>query len=775
MAEEGLAALCVCGRFVALSSKRQTVRTGSCGLMQGAAADVCCVLIRCQLRFLFHLHGSIHCCICFGESCLLPSHLSNSYTCGCPSGGLQSGLVCSILVDDLQRSATMLVGQKSELQKPESLKFQIYASPPTLPTSPPIPSRSPTTFLSSPHLTTTTSPTSEQQHFLFLFLFLLLLLHLSHLPSALIPSPPQMMRRTTLGPVSQNGLSHRQSLNPKQSDDRRASAFPSFSRRSTQQRPPRSTLSRSGARSDPRPLSDRQYMAATIRKIIPFLIDRGYDQPLSMKILSNPSGRDFQNIFLFLLRRLDPNFQVAQRKERPIRFEEELPTLLRSLRYPFAISKSVLSAVGSPHAWPQLLGVLSWIMGLCNYDEALTERQEADVSLDSQARREKLFYDNMVDAYSQFLSGQDTFPELDRLLDEHFQTDNQNREHEIEKLSLDCQQLESTLKALRTRPSPLSLSNEHKRSLETNIRKFKLLIPNLLEHAAAINKKLTEKDADLAASTAELQQLATEKARLVDLLARQEEAAIDVDRIAADREALRDALKHIGDERVTAEREQKDAENQVATATTAMSSSLKSFHRLIEKLSLKEGENDCRITVSKDASLTDASEILSPDTSDIMSHISELRTGFHTRIPELQELNLRLQEEIDEVEEKLLLMRHEISLVESRKNKLEDEYKTKKTQMTEQLQQRSELIISKEEQISVARQRLHERLRESDRRIIALQQQLRSFEEQFAEERYNLVRLVQNDISAFRKHQTEVRLQITAVRQHFDEESSRVG
>lgn len=65
-------------------------------------------------------------------------------------------------------------------------------------------------------------------------------------------------------------------------------------------------------------------------------------------------------IFKFLYSILDPHFVFLKK------FEEEVPVLIKGLRYPFAdqINKSNLFTVGSLHAWPTLLAMLIWMMEL---------------------------------------------------------------------------------------------------------------------------------------------------------------------------------------------------------------------------------------------------------------------------------------------------------------------------------------------------------------------------------------------------------------------------
>ena len=45
-----------------------------------------------------------------------------------------------------------------------------------------------------------------------------------------------------------------------------------------------------------------------------------------------------------------------------VKMEEEVPRTLGYLAYPFNVAKSCLKSVGSPHAWPILIGVLIWLI-----------------------------------------------------------------------------------------------------------------------------------------------------------------------------------------------------------------------------------------------------------------------------------------------------------------------------------------------------------------------------------------------------------------------------
>ena len=52
---------------------------------------------------------------------------------------------------------------------------------------------------------------------------------------------------------------------------------------------------------------------------------------------------------------LEPNYKIIGK------MEEEVPRVMKSYFYPFSITKSSMFAVGSPLAWPAILGALDWL------------------------------------------------------------------------------------------------------------------------------------------------------------------------------------------------------------------------------------------------------------------------------------------------------------------------------------------------------------------------------------------------------------------------------
>ncbi|KAK3098855.1 hypothetical protein FSP39_023776, partial [Pinctada imbricata] len=89
-----------------------------------------------------------------------------------------------------------------------------------------------------------------------------------------------------------------------------------------------------------------------------FLTEHGYSHQITPKILASPTTKDFLKIFEFIYGQFEPKFKLGKKPE------EDVPVLLKSLRYPFLISKSSIFAVGTSHTWPSVLAALDWMVNL---------------------------------------------------------------------------------------------------------------------------------------------------------------------------------------------------------------------------------------------------------------------------------------------------------------------------------------------------------------------------------------------------------------------------
>ena len=187
---------------------------------------------------------------------------------------------------------------------------------------------------------------------------------------------------------------------------------------------------------DPRPIGDKAFQQDCIKQLTQFLMQSGYEYPISNKSLARPSGKDFSNIVSFMLRKVDPTFQDGTMK-----FEDEVAMNFKALGYPFPVSKTALVAAGSPHTWPALLAALHWLMERLELvSNAVQDNLNESIRFESleelEQKTDKAFFKYLSSAYTAFLRGDAQATEqLENALADRFEHDDAVIENEIQQLT----------------------------------------------------------------------------------------------------------------------------------------------------------------------------------------------------------------------------------------------------------------------------------------------------------------------------------------------------
>lgn len=245
-----------------------------------------------------------------------------------------------------------------------------------------------------------------------------------------------------------------------------------------------SSVAPRGVVEDPRPITDKVYMKRSTTVLYKYLMENGYENPITMKSLHLPSAKDFSQIVTFLLRRFDPSFNDSNstsqsygnsnnnNSSNSLKFEDEVTMAFKALGYPFPISKTGLVAAGSPHTWPALLAALTWLVELLQYDEVREQEMELKkverangisggdeieegngIDMEKMVdKSEKAFFDYLLNAYEMFLCGDDErHDELEEGLVELFEEDNATLEREKNKVMDSTVSILEAIEALRTK------------------------------------------------------------------------------------------------------------------------------------------------------------------------------------------------------------------------------------------------------------------------------------------------------------------------------------
>lgn len=89
--------------------------------------------------------------------------------------------------------------------------------------------------------------------------------------------------------------------------------------------PRTSSLSTTTRVADPRNIGEKSFMSSSIRALVEFLTERCYDQPISPKILTKPTNKDYYMIVLFLFKQIDSNYALNGK------LEDEIVSMFRFL------------------------------------------------------------------------------------------------------------------------------------------------------------------------------------------------------------------------------------------------------------------------------------------------------------------------------------------------------------------------------------------------------------------------------------------------------------
>ena len=302
---------------------------------------------------------------------------------------------------------------------------------------------------------------------------------------------------------------------------------------------------------DPRKLSDKKYMEASVRKLILFLTQHNYDQDISPKVLTRPANKDYFNILRFLLKMIDPHI-VSTRGGRD--FTKCVPEIFKNLKYPFNVSKAALTFVGVPHTWPSVLATLTWMVELLWYDEAVENEKIRNNDFESQPL--KVFFSYLKRTYQAFLQGLDEeFQAIEDEVKQEFVERNGKMKVDIVRLKKSFEQFQDEHAKLEGTEAYISKMRQRKVDYEEDLQKFKALIEKLEAHTLSLERKMSSRERHQTEQAASLAAAKKERDRLRVTLENQDLSPKDVQRMTERRKQLKYALTSLRTN--SREREQK--------------------------------------------------------------------------------------------------------------------------------------------------------------------------------------------------------------------------
>jgi len=309
--------------------------------------------------------------------------------------------------------------------------------------------------------------------------------------------------------------------------------------------PPRQSIARgmtpAGIRHsrDPRPIGDKSYAMQCARNVVDFVTDRGIGRTIFLdKFLREPMHKEVFEIFKFLMAQLDPKLEIEGK------MEDEVPVIMKRLKYPTEVIRSKLQAISGPNTWPQLLAMFDWLVTLIQVnDELIVPVAECQMGLASASNVEAEDGDHCLlrtlhRAYYQFLTQDKENDEEDRLkqiYEERIQacTDEierlQDQQASMDKELQEFRAEHERLQELKSAPQQLELEAD---SLRGVIRAQDARVQRNEEDVAMI-------EVDEGKVLGEIEKLEGHVRRLQEQVEGQAYSKLDIERLKCERSHLR--------------------------------------------------------------------------------------------------------------------------------------------------------------------------------------------------------------------------------------------
>lgn len=404
--------------------------------------------------------------------------------------------------------------------------------------------------------------------------------------------------------------------------------------------------------SDPRNIGDKSFMHNSLKILIEYLSNHGYDHPISLKILTRPAVKDFSNIINFLFHQIDPNFKGTGK------FEDDVVTWFKFLGYPFQIAKSHITAVGSPHAWPSLLASLIWLIELLQYDELSGNNQspfaEEFTGIDDPESSDKAFYNYLAHGYKLFLSGQDDkYDALSEKFKEYFENQKILIQDQISAYEQRNRMLSSEIADCDKRRAYLPELEAKKKDYLNDLGKFEVLIEQLLKHKEQLKTKTESRSNDIIKLNNAITVLQQENNLLKQRIETQELTPEDVRNMISERERLEEAQQIASEQRQQIQRKVWETETALRDKVQALEDSARAYNSVAEDLKLipltarnSRGKN---LAIEVDVRTKKRNTLVKSDIrNEILPYLSELK---YELIESTRKLHHEFNQEQDIVEE----------------------------------------------------------------------------------------------------------------------------
>ena len=506
--------------------------------------------------------------------------------------------------------------------------------------------------------------------------------------------------------------SSRQSLLPSTS----ASSRHSLSSRSSLSQPSRPsslTHSSTSTRADPRPIHDKAYLKGEIHKIIAYAATHHYHNPLSVKLLTSPSSKDFKSLILWLIQRVDGAFEWTEGGQQ---VEEDIKRVMRLFGYPFNVSKNAIIAAGTPHTWPSLLVMIGWLVDFLSYDEAVNgwyDRGEDEVEQAGGAESgmeefdtERCYFRYMCASYSAMMAEDaEGSQQVEDALATSFDRRTQRVERELTTMESRRQELAAETEVHRVMARQVAELQQRKANFASDKERFLVYKGEMEAHLSHQNEKAATRQAEVEERQRREAELKREQAELNEVIANQEFTPLQLQSMLHQQQLLTDTLADIAQQQTRATAEVYEVERGISERLTSLHALVSEYNQLAVAVELVPsaarhaagGEYSLRVTEELAGWVTPhPSTTVQPQLSSLHRQLTATANSLTTQVRGLHDDWQRLSESKADKHRQLSSTRQQCE-------KREEHYKRNKEEMNHTLRQLIEQVEAVESRVNEQR------------------------------------------------------------------------
>lgn len=340
-----------------------------------------------------------------------------------------------------------------------------------------------------------------------------------------------------------------------------------------------------GVPRDPRPLRDRSYQTKIGQDLLDYLTQHNFEMTmkhmLSQNTTKSPTQKDFNFMFQFLYRQIDPSYRFQKS------IEQEVPQILKQLRYPYekSITKSQITAVGGQN-WFTFLGMLHWMMQLAQMLEGYEAGRYEEACLEAgvDVTGDRIIFEFLSSAYRDWLAMDDEADESDqeRALAPHVnamaqQFDRSNAKYldDVAMLEAEHEKLQKEIDEIEKTTPDIATLDKHYEILKTDDVAFTQWVNTMQQKIDKYEARIKFIQEEIDKEEVELKEAEEERANLQKAVDDQGISMRDIDRMNSERERLQKGIES------TAQRLD-EAKRKVAEKEAETSAKLEELELLVE-------------------------------------------------------------------------------------------------------------------------------------------------------------------------------------------------